>query len=353
MEPADNHAPHAPSPVAPFTVRRGFRTAVGGVLMGVANLIPGVSGGTMILAIGIYEEFIDAVADVTALRFSMRRIVFLGILALFAAGAIVGLSGVILHLLLWHSVAMFALFIGLTLGGTPLLVKMIGRPTTGAVVATVAGFGLMAAVAGAKYLGDLSVPQNTAMDFTAGVVGATTMVLPGISGSYMLLILDQYDRVIGAVSDLKSGAFDALKIIVPVGIGAVLGVVALSNLLKWLLCRHEKATLGFLLGMLLGSVLGLWPFSQKPTAKILERASDVQIRQFAEQEGIAGAETLTGAALHEHILAQWEGRTVAPYAPRRIATAIVMLAAGLVVTIALGRLGKKPASASPGRTPTP
>jgi hypothetical protein len=148
----------------------------------------------------------------------------------------------------------------------------------------------MAGIAAARNLGDLRMPRNAVMDVTSGVVGATTMVLPGISGSYMLLILDQYDRVVGAVADLKDGSWSALAVIIPVGIGAVIGVVGLSNLLKWLLHRHEQVTLGFLLGMLLGSVIGLWPFSQPPTEKILQRASDQKLHEYAAREGIAGAE---------------------------------------------------------------
>jgi putative membrane protein len=320
-------------------VTRMLRTALGGVLMGVANLIPGVSGGTMILAIGLYEEFIDAVADVTALRLSVRRIVFLGLMGLAAVGAIVGLSGVILHLLLWHAVIMFALFIGLTLGGAPLLMRMIGKPTAGCIVAVVVGIGLMAGIAAARNLGDLRMPRNAVMDVTSGVVGATTMVLPGISGSYMLLILDQYDRVVGAVADLKDGSWSALAVIIPVGIGAVIGVVGLSNLLKWLLHRHEQVTLGFLLGMLLGSVIGLWPFSQPPTEKILQRASDQKLHEYAAREGIAGAETLTGEDLVAHIEQHWPQRTAPAYAPAKLVQAVIALVAGLVVTFLIGRLG--------------
>lgn len=309
--------------------------------MGIANLIPGVSGGTMILAIGLYEEFIDAVADITALRFSVRRILFLGILAGFAGCAILGLSKVILYLLLWHTVIMFALFIGLTLGGAPLLLKMIGKPSPGCITAIVAGLAVMAAVAGARQLGDMRMPRNTAMDVAAGVIGATTMVLPGISGSYMLLILDQYDRVIGSIADLKDGSWAALKIIIPVGIGAVIGVVGLSNLLKWLLHHHEKATLGFLLGMLLGSVIGLWPFSQPPTEKILERSTDDQLHSYIAREGIPPADGLSGAALAEHIQEHWRERTVDPYSARHITEAVISLIAGLVLAMLIGMMGRK------------
>ncbi len=316
-----------------------IRIAVGGVFMGVANLIPGVSGGTMILAVGLYEEFIDAVAELTALKFSVRRILFLGILGCFAVASILGLSSVILSLLLWHSSFMFALFIGLTLGGTPLLLRMIGRSTWSVVIAAFLGLALMAGVALVRQ--GAAMPRNMGMDFVSGVVGATTMVLPGISGSYMLLVLDQYDRVIGAISDLKGGALESLKIIIPVGIGAVLGIVALSNLLKLLLHKFEKATLGFLLGMLLGSVLGLWPFGRAPTEKILERASDVQLQQYVADRGISGADGLSQEALRAYIVEHWEQRTANDYQSKDILGAVIALCLGVMVTVLIGRFGSR------------
>ena len=330
-----------------FGSRMAIRTAIGGVFMGIANLIPGVSGGTMILAVGLYEEFIDSVADITAFRFSARRILFLGTLLLFAGCSIVILSSVILFLLLWHSALMFALFIGLTLGGAPLLARMIGRFHTGSVVAALAGFVLMAGVAMVHRGG--AFPRNTVMDFVSGVVGATTMVLPGISGSYMLLILDQYDRVVGAVSDLKHGSFDALKILVPVNIGAILGVVGLSNLLKLLLHRYERVTLGFLLGILLGSVLGLWPFGRAPTLKLLESRPDSELRTFAEQSGIADAGALEGEALATYILERWPDRTAPDYTASRIVGAIVMVVVGLAVTTLLCWFGGKDGKETPDK----
>jgi len=313
------------------------RSVVAGVLMGLANLIPGVSGGTMILAVGLYEEFIDAVADVTAFRFGWRRILFLMLLIGAAGVAIVALSSVILFLLFRYSAPMFALFIGLTLGGAPLLVRMIGRSSTGSVAATLCGLVLMAAIAFTG--GGAAMPRNMAMDVVSGVVGATTMVLPGISGSYMLLILGQYDRVVGAIADLKEGAFESLWIIGPVGIGAVVGVVGLSNLLKFLLHRWERATLGFLLGMLLGSVLGLWPFGRPPTEKILDSRTVTELVQFAETHEIPITRGMTHEQLVEHIYADWDKRGVDDYAPATVVSAVIMLIIGLATTLSLGRLG--------------
>lgn len=327
-----------------FSARSTVRIAFGGVLMGIANLIPGVSGGTMILALGLYERFIEAVADLSAFRFSLRNIVFLLVLGFSAAASIILLSSVILYLLFRYSALMFALFIGLTLGGAPLLVRMIGRFRPSAIIAAIAGFAIMAVVAVVKE--GASMPRNTVMDVVAGVVGATTMVLPGISGSYMLLIMDQYDRVIGAIADLKHGQFASLKIIIPVGIGVVIGVVGLSNLLKWLLRRWESATLGFLLGLLLGSVLGLWPFGRAPTEKILSSRTDVELVAFAHRHGIELDTEPTAPAPADQIRNRWQHRTVSDYPPKQIAGAVIMLVAGFACTLALGGEDSKPKDVS-------
>jgi putative membrane protein len=335
----------------PISVLLAVRAGVAGLLMGIANLIPGVSGGTMILALGLYEEFIDSVADVTALRFSWRRIIFLGIVGGFAVGAIIGLAGVILYLLFHHTVAMFALFIGLTLGGVPLLSRSLKPVRMDAVVAVLVGLGLMVGVLLLK--GGRGFPHNTGMDFASGVVGSTTMVLPGISGSYMLLVMDQYDRVVGSVRDLKDGVRSrdpgvlkgSLAVVVPVGIGAVLGIVLLSNLLKFLLHRFHRPTVGVLLGVLLGSVMGLWPFTQTVGAKALEGRSFEEILDCARDQHLPGIEAIDDkAVLIEHITdrAVWAQRTPPAITGWAAATAVVMVLVGFGATFGLSRVGEKP-----------
>ena len=107
------------------------------------------------------------------------------------------------------------------------------------------------------------------MMVVAGLAGASAMILPGVSGGYLLLLLGQYVPILGGIDQVKeaikgrdiAAAIDpAISVVLPVGIGVVLGVVVVGNLLKWLLEAHREATLGALLGLLLGSTIGLWPF---------------------------------------------------------------------------------------------
>lgn len=344
--PSDELADATPTPaVSPFNPLTMLRTAIAGILMGVANLIPGVSGGTMILAMGLYQEFIDSVADITALRLSLKRILFLALIVIFAGGSIVILAGVILSLLFHYPEAMFALFIGLTLGGAPLLLKELKPISTNASIAVVLGLGAMIGIAS---LGKGTLPHNTAMDFVSGLVGSTTMVLPGISGSYMLLVLDQYDRVVGAVDGLrdalKTREIDALTaalwIVIPVGIGAVFGIVALSNLLKWLLRHHQKVTIGALLGILLGSVFGLWPFGREPSEKALEKRTAAELVNLIETRQIPGWD----GAYDDHqaamtfISENWDQRTAPDYTTGSIMLALVLVVAGFTATFLLAKL---------------
>ncbi|MEZ6017257.1 MAG: DUF368 domain-containing protein [Planctomycetota bacterium] len=254
------------------------RSVLGGFFMGLANLVPGISGGTMILALGLYDRFIGAVADVTRLRFTRASILFLALLAAGLGVALTTFSGIAVRLVAEHRWAMYALFIGMTLGGAPELVRA-ARPFRAATLfALLAGLALMAAFA--WFMHGTQLPDSLPVLFGVGMIAAMGMILPGISGSYILLILGLYDTVIGSLSSsaLRESFAGSVRIIAPVGIGAVLGIALLSNVLKALLARYSAASHAALLGLLVGSVFGLWPFQEavhpelahKPTRKAIE-----------------------------------------------------------------------------------
>ncbi len=249
-----------------------LRGVLGGVLMGLANLVPGISGGTMLLAAGVYPQFIGGIAEVTTLRFRVKTLSLLAAVGGAALVAIIALAGVVKGLVIDHRWVMFSLFIGLTLGGVPVVWRLLRPATTAAAAGCAGGVALMALMQpGAAETG---VGERAyLMLFLAGVGGASAMILPGISGGYILLILGQYLTILGAVADTKTALTaaggpqwdeltEALHVFVPVGLGIVVGVVVISNLVKVLLERFQKPTLGLLLGLLLGAVLGLWPFQQ-------------------------------------------------------------------------------------------
>ena len=251
----------------------GARAGIGGVLMGLANLVPGISGGTMLLASGIYPKFIQAIAEVSTLKLRKRSLFVLGVVVVAALLSIVLMAGPVKSLVVSHRWAMYSLFIGLTLGGVPVVWKM-AKPANRAVwIGAVLGFIPMAILAWhqMQQSGEPADAGGFTLMFLAGVAGASAMILPGVSGGYLLLVLGVYVTILGAIDDfkegLKAGDWDQMsgpffEVVVPVGLGVVIGVLVVSNGLKWLLEKYEKGTLGGLVGLLVGAVAGLWPFQR-------------------------------------------------------------------------------------------
>ena len=277
-------APPTQGPKVGHTGRNpgGPRCALSGTLMGLAMLVPGVSGGTMILVCGIYEEFVSAIADVTRLKFTRPGVSLLAIVGTSAGLAIVLFAGVLSQAVKLHPSAMFSIFIGLTLGGVPRLIRMIGQWTPRAACGAAVGLLLMVAMVmgrteppdkhakvQAVELGQLQVRPAYGLDLTAGILGMSAMVLPGVSGAYMFLILGRYEPILSSISVAKKFVFsgggqgawaDFLPVLIPVAIGCLASLLLFSNLLKWLLHRYPQVTIGCLLGIVLGSVIGIWPF---------------------------------------------------------------------------------------------
>ncbi len=297
------------------------RGAIGGLLMGLAMLVPGISGGTMLLAAGVYPRFIRAVAEISTFRFRVRSIVLLACVGLVAVAVIGMLAGTVKDLVVHHQWIMYSLFIGLTLGGVPLLWRMVRPVDSTVVVSSIIGILAMVALVVAQGRGAEASDATEsgtavmAMLLLAGVAGGSAMILPGLSGGYLLLVLGQYVVILGAISAAKdavsardwAAAAATLEVIVPMGVGVFVGIVAVSNVVKLCLDRFPRATLGFLLGLLLGAVVGLWPFHE-PSQELREDGG------------------------HEVIVAP------AP-TPLRLAGALGLVVVGFAASMAVSRLG--------------
>ncbi len=315
-----------------------MRSAVGGVLMGLANLVPGISGGTMLLAAGVYPRFVRAVAEVSTLRFVRSSVVVLATVVGAALIAVLLFAGAIKELVVHHRWIMYSLFIGLTLGGVPVVWRMVRPPTRAMWIGVVAGFGAMTVLAilqqgGAPTAG--LAAGNTFMLLLAGVAGASAMILPGVSGGYLLLVLGQYIPILSAIDgfklalearDVAAALEPALHVLLPVGIGVVMGVVVVSNLLRWLLAQHAKPTLGVLLGLLLGAVVGLWPF-QRPVDPVLG-------------ETIIKGQVVTAENIGELDPEDYPTTVFSPVSSQ-VAGAIALILAGGTVTLMISRFGRE------------
>lgn len=316
-----------------FLLRAGF----GGILMGLANLVPGISGGTMLLAAGVYTQFIEAIASVTRLRPTRIAVATLLVVGGAAAVAILLFAGVVKDLVVEHRWAMYSLFIGLTLGGVPTLWRMARPGSRPLWLGAAGGFLVMAAIAIAQQTRagiGVEGEQDFLLLLLAGTSGAAAMILPGISGGYMLLILGQYVPILSAieraVEALRAGDIAALTVpvlgvFVPVGIGLVVGVVGVSNLLREMLRRQRAATLGVLLGLLLGCVVGLWPFQQG----IAPIPGDVIKGRVVTAEDAATIDP-----------EDWRVAMFAP-SPGQVVGSLALVLAGALGTAAIARLGSR------------
>ena len=314
------------------------RCTLGGVLMGLANLVPGISGGTMLVACGIYTLFIDAVSDATRLRFNKRMLMVLGCVVIGAGIAIAGLAGVIHWALVHHRWVMFSVFIGLTLGGVPILwamAKPIKRDTWAGVLI------------GAVLMGGLVVIQETSSAgaglngpfglMLGGAAAASAMILPGVSGAFLLLLLGQYEPIIGAikgtVSALKdgdiSGVIDQMGVVIPVGIGVLVGVALVSNALRWVLHHHERLTLGVLLGLIMAAPAGLYPFREG----VVPMVGDTIKGELVTEANLEDMQSSDNAK-------DWAQETFIPYTGQ-IVGAHLLIIAGFVVTVGIARVGRE------------
>lgn len=265
------------------------RLLLGGGLMGFANLVPGISGGTMILAVGLYERFVDTLASASRLRLGREHLRFLAFFGLGAVVVVAGLSGLLVDLVASHRWVMYSLFLGMTLGGVPELAGRTRPLSGGSILSLLVG---LAAMVGLTYfLRDLQIPSTPLALIGVGAVAASSMILPGISGSYLLLVFGLYETVIGSLSSraLREDPVACLWIIVPVGIGAVLGMGLLSNVLKRLLERRPRGTHAALMGLLLGSVLGLQPFQEPVHPELARKPVRKQVAVALEWDEVMGA----------------------------------------------------------------
>jgi len=328
-DPSDNLNETSPVPVG--------RAFLGGVLMGMANLVPGISGGTMLVACGIYRRFIDAVSSATRLRLTRNTLLMLMMVVGGAVISVGGLAGAISWALAEHRWVMYSVFIGLTLGGLPILWKLAkpgGRDVWGG------------AVLGALLMGGLVYLQEsgaTGQGLTGpiglgvgGAAAAGAMILPGVSGAFLLLLLGQYEPIIDAIKNtigaLKDGDVRAvlrqMRTVIPVGVGVIVGVVGVSNLLRWLMHRFEHPTLGVLMGLLIAAPAGLYPFR----AGVEPQIGDVLKGTVVVEENLAEMRSIANSK-------DWKQRAYTP-APVQIAGSGALIVLGVAATLGIAMLGR-------------
>ena len=241
-----------------------------GVVIGLANIIPGVSGGTMMVSMGIYDTIIGCINSL--FKDFKRCIKTLWPYALGMVLGILGLAKLITFLLGAYPLPTNMAFIGLILGGLPMILKKMKGEKKGiaGVIAFVLAFAL---VVGLKIIGggnstDATITLNIGqliILFIMGAIAAATMVIPGVSGSMMLMLLGYYNPIVGSVSGLVdallSGNMSAILgccgVLIPFGIGVVVGIFAIAKLIEVLLRRFPGPTYCAIMGLVTASPVAI------------------------------------------------------------------------------------------------
>jgi putative membrane protein len=324
-----------------------------GFIVGIANIIPGVSGGTLLFLLGLYERTINAINNVkpSAILTLLRRqrgktrisdlrrntfmeeanvlgFPFLARLLIGAGAAILLLSGVMKYLLDKHFTNTFAFFFGLIAVSAALSIKMLNKARPILIIHFIIGaavtVGVTAAVDPAvnakqksehyrsvledntsnngesssaksvskkkgssstvstkkntltqrfKYTGRYT-PYEMAFGAIAGAVAVSAMILPGLSGSLVLILLGQYYEVISAISGLKSLQLDYFVFLAAVGLGMLFGILAFARVIKFVFERFYNGTVAVLIGLTAGSLYALWPFKKFVTMDLYAKGAD-------------------------------------------------------------------------------
>ena len=247
-------------------------TAVKGACMGAADVIPGVSGGTIAFIMGIYDKFVASLAAINAeavkLFFTGKfkefwRHINGGFLLSLVVGigvSVISLATVMQTLLSDFPIQTWAFFFGLIVASSIFILRGISGWSLREILFLIGGILLGVTIC---TLSPTQTPDALWFIFLSGAIAICAMILPGISGSFILLILGKYQYILGAVSDLVAGQNIAgnLLIIGVFAIGAVVGILSFSKFLHWLLSRWHKQTLIILAGFIIGSLVKIWPWN--------------------------------------------------------------------------------------------
>jgi putative membrane protein len=255
------------------TLKDYILLGVKGACMGAADVVPGVSGGTIAFISGIYEELINSIRSInaTAVRLLLKgrlkefwRAINGNFLVSILAGilfSIVALVKAITYLLEHEPILIWSFFFGLVLASSVTVCRTIERKTISRWVAFLLG------AVGAYFI-TVATPAETPTGlwfiFLCGAIAICAMILPGISGSFILLLMGKYTYIMGAVKGLISGTevVSNLLTLCCFAVGALIGIVSFSNLLSWLLSRWKDVTIALLGGFMFGSLNKIWPWKE-------------------------------------------------------------------------------------------
>jgi putative membrane protein len=271
--------------------------AAKGMMMGAADVVPGVSGGTIAFITGIYEELIKTIDGID---FGLFKDLFLlgilatvkkynlGFLIALASGiaiSIVSLSKAITFLLHSYPVLLWAFFFGLVLASVLYIGKQITRWNALVIVAVIIGTIVSYYITIAEPLGS---PDSWWYIIFSGFIAIIAMILPGVSGAFLLLLLGSYKTILGSISGFVealasadwNAAWEYLQTLLLFALGCILGLKLFSRVLTWLFDHYKNLTLGLLTGFMIGSLNKLWPWKTVTEYRVNSHGEEVP---FLEQ----------------------------------------------------------------------
>ncbi len=303
---------------------------VKGICMGAADVIPGVSGGTIAFMTGIYEDLVGSINSINA---TALKLLFTGkirqfwkhINGNFLISLIIGilisilsLAKLMQYLLTYQPIQTWAFFFGLIVASSIFILKGVKKWKAKDYIMLVIGIVLGVAVC---TLSPTQTPDGLWFIFICGAIAICAMILPGISGSFILLILGKYEYMMGTIADIVSGDGDAIDflIIIIFVVGAAVGIIAFAKFLHWLLKHYHRETLLVMAGFIIGSLVKVWPWSNMET---------IIFSQFPE---LAAADALgINGALAAEEIARYSGMV-----DMHIGGAIVFALFGFVLVVAI------------------
>jgi putative membrane protein len=273
-----------------------------GAGMGAANVIPGVSGGTIALITGIFERLIHAIKsiDITAIRLLLKGqirdfirhtdLYFLISLGLGVLIALFSLARLFDFLFTNYPVFIWSYFFGLILASVYFVGKTLENRSLAVIISFLAGTVIAVFI---SFLSPAQGNENFFYLILCGVAGVCSMILPGLSGSFILILMGNYQLVfIEAVNELR------LDILFPVAIGIVVGLIGFSHLLSWVFRKFRNQTIALLTGFILGSLLIIWPWKEEIYA--LDAMGEIILKN--DQAVIASYSPVLPASFNEEVI---------------------------------------------------
>ena len=264
------------------TIKNSLTVGIKGACMGAADVIPGVSGGTIAFITGIYDQLVGSIASINAEAFRLIlqgrfkafwRHINGGFLLSLIAGigfSVITLAGLMQMLLTTYPIQTWAFFFGLIVASSIFILRGISGWHLREYLMVILGVLLGATVC---TLSPTQTPDGLWFIFLSGAIAICAMILPGISGSFILLILGKYQYIMGCISDLVSGTDVARNLMVlgVFAVGALVGIIGFSKLLHWLLARWNKEVLIIMAGFIIGSLVKIWPWGNPEAMLQAER----------------------------------------------------------------------------------